>query len=431
MKGIMRLPASDLLPPTCVAAALAVAAAVFVSETDSFRRAVAGWAARDLEARTELAAQTLSEPLRTGDFRRLHEFGADCSSRGVRLTVFSGPGGIVFDSVGRPEDQAESMYALRQSGEFRVRLGIPVERVMAPYRRARLGFILAAIVGGAGVMLVLLFTVRQRMRLRELARERDAQRRLVDEMKKVEAFRRDFIADVSHEIKTPLTGIIGVADLLASGGAGGEGGGRLLGMLKAECERLNELAQGILSLSSLERDGAAADMADEDLAAIVGEVVERFRPMAAEHGMEIGCSGPGECLVRCDGRLVSGAVSNLVANAIRHSGSADVLVSLSERGGAAEVAVEDHGVGIPPEERERVFERFHRVDRARSADTGGAGLGLAIVRGVARLHGGDVRLEPATPSGCRFVLSIPVGKEAAPCGIMDARQSIKERKKPS
>lgn len=403
----MKLPNADLLPSLLVAIALVVAATVFVSETDSFRKAVAEWASRDLASRTELAAATLFEPLRTGDFRQIHEFGASCSAEGVRLTIFSGPGGVVFDSVGRPSDQAESIYATRHNGEFSVRLGIPIERVMAPYRRARYGFLLAAIVGGSGVMLVLLFTVRQRSRMRELARERDSQRRLVEEMKRVEAFRRDFIADVSHEIKTPLTGIIGSVDLLMSEDVPEAMRPRLLTMVKAESERLNALAQGILSLSRLEQDGMAADMSDVNLSEIVNDAVGRLRPLAADKGIDICVDVPGECVVRCDGQLVSSAVSNLVANAIRHSGSKDVVVRLSDESGTAAVTVEDHGVGIPPEEQKRVFERFYRVDRARSADTGGAGLGLAIVRRIARLHGGDVKLEQPQPTGCRFILSIP------------------------
>lgn len=403
----MKLPNADLLPSLLVAIALVVAATVFVSETDSFRKAVAEWASRDLASRTELAAATLFEPLRTGDFRQIHEFGASCSAEGVRLTIFSGPGGVVFDSVGRPSDQAESIYATRHSGEFSVRLGIPIERVMAPYRRARYGFLLAAIVGGSGVMLVLLFTVRQRSRMRELARERDSQRRLVEEMKRVEAFRRDFIADVSHEIKTPLTGIIGSVDLLMSEDVPEAMRPRLLTMVKAESERLNALAQGILSLSRLEQDGMAADMSDVNLSEIVNDAVGRLRPLAADKGIDICVDVPGECVVRCDGQLVSSAVSNLAANAIRHSGSKDVVVRLSAESGTAAVTVEDHGVGIPPGEQKRVFERFYRVDRARSADTGGAGLGLAIVRRIARLHGGDVKLEQPQPTGCRFILSIP------------------------
>ena len=405
----MKLPTLDILPSLFVALGLFGAVAVFVSETHSFRDAVFSWAQRDLESRTELASSTLEESVETGDFRRIHEFGADCSAKGVRLTVLSAPGGIVFDSVGKGTPQEESIFVTRPCGEFRVRLGLPVSRVLAPYRRAQIGFLLAAIVGGTGVLSVLLFTFRQRARMRELARERDAQRRLVEEMQKVESFRRDFIADVSHEIKTPLTGIIGAVDLLVSpDGLPPESRDRLLAMLKGEAERLNTLAQGILSLARLERDTAsgAANFVPVDISEIVRDVVESLRVQAEKKGVTIRLSTPESCIAVCDGQLISSAVSNLLLNAIRHSGSDEVLVSVSSSGNLVSISVEDHGVGIPPEERVRVFDRFYRVDRSRDSGTGGAGLGLAIVRGIALLHGGSVTLEGVEPSGCRFVLTI-------------------------
>ena len=405
----MRFSVPDFLPPVLAAAGLAGAAAVFVCETRSFRNAVEGWAASDLAARTELAAGNLREALETGDFRQVHEFGAACAQDGMRFTVFSAPGGIVFDSTGNPSAEPESIYAVRPCGEFRVRLRLPLERVLAPYRRARVGFILAALVGGAGVLLIALFTVRQRMRMRELARERDVQRRLVDEMRKVEAFRRDFIADVSHEIKTPLTGIIGSVDLLTSGDLPPDSRRKLLGMVKAESERLNSLAQGILSLARLERGDAtdAASVADVDVAELLRETAERLRPRAEENGISVSVDAPESLVSQCDAQMMSSAVSNLVVNAIRHSRSKDVALSLASDGGRVRISVEDHGVGIPPAERERVFERFHRVDAARAEESGGAGLGLAIVRQIARLHGGDAVLEAVEPSGCRFVIDIP------------------------
>ena len=405
----MKLPTLDILPSLFVALGLFGAVAVFVSETHSFRDAVFSWAQRDLESRTELASSTLKEAVETGDFRRIHEFGADCSAKGVRLTVLSAPGGIVFDSVGKGTPQEESIFVTRPCGEFRVRLGLPVSRVLAPYRRARIGFLLAAIVGGTGVLSVLLFTFRQRARMRELARERDAQRRLVEEMQKVESFRRDFIADVSHEIKTPLTGIIGAVDLLASpDGLPHESHDRLLSMLKGEAERLNTLAQGILSLARLERDmsSGSVNFAPADVSEIVREVVERLRLLAEEKGAAVTVEAPESCIAVCDGQLIASAVSNLLLNAIRHSGSDEVSVSVSASGKSVSIAVEDHGVGIPPEVRERVFDRFYRVDRSRDSGTGGTGLGLAIVRGIALLHGGSVMLESVEPSGCRFVLTI-------------------------
>jgi signal transduction histidine kinase len=108
----------------------------------------------------------------------------------------------------------------------------------------------------------------------------------------------------------------------------------------------------------------------------------------------------------CDGQLVSNAVSNLLMNAIRHSGSKDVLASVASSGGFVSVSVEDYGIGIPPEHRNRVFDRFYRVDSSRDAGTGGTGLGLAIVREIAHLHGGEVTLDGVEPSGCRFTFQI-------------------------
>ena len=408
----MRLPTFDFLPPLLVAFGLFGAVAVFVSETHSFREAVFSWARRDLDARTELAAATLKESVATGDFRRIHEFGEACSAEGVRLTVLSAPGGTVFDSVGRGAQAEECLFAVRPCGEFRVRLGLPLSRVLAPYRRARIGFLLAGVVGGVGVLFVLFFTFRQRARLRELARERDAQRRLVEEMQKVESFRRDFIADVSHEIKTPLTGIIGSVDLLmSSDDLPQDAKDRLMGMVKSESVRLNDLAQGILSLARLERDAASgsAEFFPTDVSEIVREVVGRLDAQAKEKGVAIKVAVPGPCVVTCDGQLISSALSNLLVNAIRHSGADEVSVSVVRSSGSVSISVEDHGTGIPAEQRERVFDRFYRVDRSRGSDTGGAGLGLAIVRGIARLHGGDVTLEPSNPTGCRFSLTIPQG----------------------
>ena len=415
----MRFPTFDIFPSLFVALGLFGAVAVFVSETHSFRGAVFSWAQRDLESRTELASSTLKESVETGDFRRIHEFGADCSAKGVRLTVLSAPGGIVFDSVGKGTPQEESIFVTRPCGEFRVRLGLPVSRVLAPYRRARIGFLLAAVVGGTGVLSVLLFTFRQRARMRELARERDAQRRLVEEMRKVESFRKDFIADVSHEIKTPLTGIIGAVDLLASpDGLPLESRNRLLSMLKGEAERLNALAQGILSLARLERDTASgrANFVPADVSEIVREVVERLQVQAEAKGVAVIAETPESCIAVCDGQLIASAVSNLVLNAIRHSGSDKIFVSVSISGKAVSITVEDHGVGIPSEDRERVFDRFYRVDRSRNSGTGGSGIGLAIVRGIARLHGGKVTLAASKPSGCRFVLTI--------CALLNAENTV-------
>ena len=167
--------------------------------------------------------------------------------------------------------------------------------------------------------------------------------------------------------------------------------------------------QQILDLARLEREGEALDLAETDLADVARETVESMRERAEGAGVRLELSAtPGECVAKVDARLVGEALGNLVVNAIRHSGSPTVSVSVSRAARGFSISVEDHGTGIPPEHAERVFERFHRVDPARAAESGGVGLGLAIVRRIARMHGGEATLEPAKPHGCRFSLLIPV-----------------------
>jgi len=177
-------------------------------------------------------------------------------------------------------------------------------------------------------------------------------------------------------------------------------------MIVAESRRLNALAQDVLTLSRLEREGWQLDCAPVDLAALVRETVERFAAEAQAAGVElhaVGADGDGP-VVTGDGRLLSQALANLVSNALRHSGSPEVIVSLAAVGDEVELAVEDHGKGIPAEHAARVFERFHRVDPSRDSATGGAGLGLAIVHRIAVLHGGEATLSAVRPHGCRFTL---------------------------
>ena len=383
----------NFLPPTLAAIGLVAFAVVFGIEMESFRRAVVGWATRDLATRTELAAANLREALSAGDFRRIHAFGESCREQDLRLTIFNRPGGgLIYDSVRPDEDPPDCLYETRAAGECDVRLGLLLDRVLAPFRRARVGFLLAGLLGGACVLLVLLFTYRQHVRMRALAR--------------LEKFRREFIADVSHEIKTPLTGILGAVDLLTDDPPAAVRQ-KLVGMVKKESVRLNDLAQNVLSLARLEREGFALNRTEVNLADLVNETVERLQTRANAANVVLFASVSGAPTVLCDVQLIVRALSNLIENAIRYSQSKDVAVSARCADGAAELTVEDHGIGIAPEHAARVFERFYRVDSARAAETGGAGLGLAIVRSIAHLHGGEVSLESAHPTGCRFILRFP------------------------
>lgn len=427
---------AGLVPSALAAVALAAFAFVLRSQTESYRRSVESWAERDLAARTQLAAEAMRDHLSSGDFAHLRAFADARRADGLRLTVLSRAGGMVFDSEPRAAGSHAScpevasarehgvgtsmrvshatgermLYCARMAGdEFIVRLAMPYDDVVAPVRANRPALLLAALVGASGILLVLLFTFRLVVRNRALAHERDAKERLLTEAKRLAEFRRDFIANVSHEIKTPLTGILGAVEMLSTPGmdAAGEDGRTLLEMLRRESSRLDALARDILSLARIERceECGAVNFAPADLSDVLATALDRARPRAEKANVRLkSAPAPAGLVATCDARLVEQALVNLIENAIRHSGSPDVEVSLSQRPGYAVFEVADHGVGLAEEDRERIFERFYRVDK--SHGDGGTGLGLAIVKHTAALHGGDASVETAPGRGCRFRLTI-------------------------
>ena len=379
----------EWLPAMVAAAAFVGALAVFGWLLNRFWVDIGTWARRDLRSQAELAADNLREPLASQDFRALTALHQSLKAKGLMLRVRSANGGWIFHGGYKGATVEEYVPC----GEYSVGVAIREGQVYAPFYEALAGFVLAALVGVFGMFAVFFVLYRQRVRIRELA--------------KLEKFRREFIADVSHEIKTPLTGILGAVELLSSSSSASLASGKdsasplLLSMLKKESKRLNGLVQSILDLARLEREGDVLDITEFDLE-------EMLKELAAKYGVRYDGSDKRENIVRGDASLILQAVSNLVENAKRHSGTDDIALSLTWFDGWAHAIVEDRGVGIPPEHAERIFERFHRVDPARAAETGGAGLGLAIVRRIARLHGGDVKLTPAKPHGCRFDFAIPM-----------------------
>ena len=382
--------------PALAALAFAAVFAAFAWQLSAYRRSVRSWSERDLQSRADLAAVVLAEPLRTLDFKAVHAFGDQCRADGLRLRIChgerffasedaaSGKSGFFDTSGGR---DSGCTFRTSRSGDYVVGVGRPASQVMRPFAAATAVIALAGLLGVAAVVLFFAVVWRQRLRIRALAR--------------MERFRREFVADVSHEIKTPLTGIIGAADMM-------DAGDPLAAMVKKEASRLNALVQQILDLSRLEREGDVLRLSEADLADVVRETVARFAPQAAASGVDlaVGDDSSASLVVTCDGELLERALACLAENALRHSGSPTVRVSCGASGRAAWLAVADEGRGVPPAEAGRIFERFRRLDESRSADTGGAGLGLAIVRRIARLHGGDAVCEPVSPHGARFVITI-------------------------
>ena len=436
----MKIPGLAFLP--CAIATVGLVAVLHVLHTEmrGYRRAVEAWAERDLAARTQLAAESIQEALATGDYAHLHAFADARRADGLRLTVLSRPGGMVFDSDphaagnhgNRPEVKAalatgegsalrrsqttgrRMLFCARRAGEdYVIRLGLPYETVAEPLRRHRPALLLAGLVGASGILLVVLFMIRLAARNRRLANERAVQARLLAETRRVADFRRDFIANVSHEIKTPLTGILGVVEILGAPDADAlpaADRSDLLGMLRREATRLDGLARDILSLARLERDdGEAARQAfaAADLSDILTTAVDRVRPLAEAAGMKLVTPPAPSVVLDCDARLIEQAVVNLAVNAVRHSGSPDLEIALAACPTGAAITVTDHGVGLAPDDQARVFERFYRVDKARDRDRGGSGLGLAIVKHIAQLHGGDATVESTPGQGCTFTFFIP------------------------
>lgn len=424
----------------CALAAVGLVAFGFVlkTETDGYRLAVETWAERDLAARTQLAAESIQDALATGDFAHLRDFADARRADGLRLTVLTSPGGMVYDSEptasGNHGDCPEvksaritglgsairksrttnqrMLFCARQAGnDFIVRLALPYETVVEPLRRNRPALVLSGLFGASGILLILLFSFRLVARNRELARERDAQERLLKELERVADFRRDFIANVSHEIKTPLTGILGATEILTSADANAlpeDDRRELLGMLRRESTRLDALARDILSLSRLERgeEEHRQDFQPTNLADVLASAANLVRPQAQAAGIRLVVRPAESLVIPCDARLVEQALVNLALNAVRHSGSPDVELSLAATENGAAFTVVDHGIGLHEADRARVFERFFRVDKARSRDQGGTGLGLAIVKHVAQIHHGDATVVSEPGHGCAFTLTI-------------------------
>ena len=237
------------------------------------------------------------------------------------------------------------------------------------------------------------------------------------QLERLENFRRDFVANVSHEIKTPLTVIRGAVETLADGALDDrEAALHFMAEISRHAERLNSLVQDILSLSTLECRAASGNWGEELVPTSLREVAEAAVRLALESAAER--SIRLELLVlhdsepAVDPELLEQALTNLVVNAIKHAeGTPSIEVELERTAHEALVRVIDHGPGIPEEHRSRVFERFYRVDRARSRKAGGTGLGLAIVKHIAQLHRGNVELTETPGGGCTFTLHLPLPEE--------------------
>ena len=216
--------------------------------------------------------------------------------------------------------------------------------------------------------------------------------------------RKEFTANVSHELKTPLQSIIGSAELLENGLVKPEDTGRFIGNIKTEAQRLVSLINDIIRLSQLDED---AEIATEpvDLLGIANEVVEVLSVSAAKRQIEVSIDGD-HCIINGIRRYLYEIIYNLCDNAIRYNKEGGkVNISIKEDEGNTVLTVSDTGIGIPPEHHSRIFERFYRVDKSHSKETGGTGLGLSIVKHAVAYHKGRVTLDSVPNEGTKITIT--------------------------
>lgn len=372
----------------------------------------------------------------TARFKRCVETIAE----GVRVSLIGLDGKVVYDSAGQDlpnhADRAEfesvcaggqshsivresetlhisMFYYARRIGDYVLRIAVPYQAVTDAKADAMHGLVTAIATGSLIAAVLFFFTLRYERRLSRLAAERDLQDKMMEEMRKLERFRSNFISNVTHEIRTPVTGIIGATEMLADDTAQLDGKDRaeLMEVLKSHSSRLVALVDDILALARLEKAEAAHDASFElcDVAGVVRRAVNLAGPAARNAGVSLTfvCNErEGGAIVRpCDARLVESAVSNLIENAMRYSGSKDVEIAVEKtEAGKAAISVTDHGIGISEESQLRLFERFYRIEKDRSRSVGGTGLGLAIVKHIALLHGGEVMVASKPGEGAKFTL---------------------------
>ncbi|MFI2676454.1 sensor histidine kinase [Streptomyces rimosus] len=232
------------------------------------------------------------------------------------------------------------------------------------------------------------------------------------EARRIEAVRRDFVANVSHELKTPVGALSLLSEAVMDASDDPEAVERFAGRMQNEATRLTNLVQELIDLSRVQNDDPLEDAEPVRVDELVAEAIDRCRQQAGSKQITMAAAGTADLHVWGNRGQLAAALGNLVENAVNYS-PARTRVGIAGRrvqahgGDLIEIAVTDQGIGISEKDRDRIFERFYRVDPARSRATGGTGLGLAIVKHVAASHGGEVTVWSAEGQGSTFTLRLP------------------------
>jgi len=214
-------------------------------------------------------------------------------------------------------------------------------------------------------------------------------------LKRLEQMRKDFVANVSHEIKTPITAISGFAETLLDGALyDREHAEKFLKTIRSHSERLNRLVDDLLTLSRIELGAIKMNRTEVDISEAVDHVLETVTVQAAEKDISLKKSiGAEETVISADRDRLEQILLNLVDNALKFTVKGEIEVGLGQEGGRKYIFVKDTGIGIPRKSLSRIGERFYRVDPSRSRELGGTGLGLAIVKHLVKVHGWEMKIE--------------------------------------
>lgn len=225
---------------------------------------------------------------------------------------------------------------------------------------------------------------------------------------RLEIVRQEFLSNVSHELRTPLTAILAFVETLQNGALEDiESSQRFLAIIGKNASRMHGLIDDILELTAIEGGNVQLRRSSVKLRDLVGEVTSALNDKAAEHHITLVNEVDSDVVVKVDARRLERMLTNLVDNGIKFGGDDATVKIRYESDSRDKIIVEDNGEGIPSQHLERLFERFYRVDRARSRDMGGTGLGLAIVKHLALLHGGEVTVSSELGKGTTFTIHLP------------------------
>jgi two-component system phosphate regulon sensor histidine kinase PhoR len=232
----------------------------------------------------------------------------------------------------------------------------------------------------------------------------------MENLKRLDRVRTDFVANVSHELKTPLTLIKGYIETLQNKAINDkEKSSKFISIIKEHADRLGYIIDDLLSLSEIELSRDCVNRTEFDLKEVIDEISLGFEQALAKKNQTLTASTQGDDFrIQADRNKIEQVFANLIDNAVKYTKeSGRIEISLREQGQTVCVTVQDNGIGIPKEHRDRVFERFYRVDKARSREIGGTGLGLSIVKHIVLAHNGKITIESEPNRGTKVSVTFP------------------------